>query len=38
MLGQQVELADKITDAQNELHIAKQQYIDHEIETCTTGR
>lgn len=30
MLGQQVELADKITDAQNELHIAKQQYIDQE--------
>ena len=30
MLGQQVELADKIIDAQNELHIAKQQYIDQE--------
>lgn len=30
MLGQQVELADKITDAQNELHIAKQKYIDQE--------
>lgn len=30
MLGQQVELADKITYAQNELDIARQQYIDQE--------
>ena len=30
MLGQQVELADQITNAQKELDIAKQQYVDQE--------
>ena len=30
MLGQQVELADQITNAQKELDIAKQQYVNQE--------